>query len=353
MKKILAGISILFVLLALAAAVAPYLMDLDRYKGVVLGALKPYLSREVDFEHMELTVLTGLGVKIEGLTVSENPSFGDGDFLRLENLEVRVRMIPLLRKQMKIRRALLRRPAVRLARNAGGEFNFSDLFKGGNPPDDGSNQETLPVTGVSSHTGNVQGALAVSGINDLEVQEGRVTYQDENLFPGAAPVLIDRLDLRAQDLSLQKTATLELAAGLACAPEQNLHLSARTEPVDGTVAWQGLRMSVKIKIDSLPVGLVPAVWLAGLPAKPASGDLTLTLEAHGSFAEQIQSAVDLACKGLVLEVPRGGEMIERSGAFELAVSQRGTYDPAQQQVTIESGTVVLNGGTVLVKGFVG
>ena len=61
MKRIGIILGILLILAFLGAVLAPFLIDLNRYKDTILSQIEPYVPREVDFEHIELTVLSGLG----------------------------------------------------------------------------------------------------------------------------------------------------------------------------------------------------------------------------------------------------------------------------------------------------
>ena len=128
MKKIGIVLGILLILVFLGAVLAPFMIDLNQYKGTILSKIKPYVPREVDFEHIELTVLSGFGAELRGLRVADNPAFSAGDFLQLEGLKVRVMLLPLLKRQIKVKRIILKRPVIRLARNADGESSFSDLI---------------------------------------------------------------------------------------------------------------------------------------------------------------------------------------------------------------------------------
>ena len=89
------------------------IMDLNKNKGTILARIEPLVPRDVDFGHMELTILSGLGVEIQDLSVSENPAFSQGDFLKLERLQVRLQVLPLLRKQIRAKKI----PNIWLVRN--------------------------------------------------------------------------------------------------------------------------------------------------------------------------------------------------------------------------------------------
>ena len=126
-KKIVLGLVIILVsILALAVLVLSFL-DLNKHKDTILTELKTEFPRDIDFRNIEITIISGLGAKVHGLTISENPAFPPGDFLQLESLQVQLSVLSLLNKQIKIKRITLEKPVIRISRNAKGEFNFSDL----------------------------------------------------------------------------------------------------------------------------------------------------------------------------------------------------------------------------------
>ena len=93
MKKVLLGIVAVLIMLLLAAILAPFVLDLNKYKETILAQVEPLVPRDVDFGYVELTILTGLGVEIQDLRVSENPAFSQGDFLKLERLQIRLQFL--------------------------------------------------------------------------------------------------------------------------------------------------------------------------------------------------------------------------------------------------------------------
>ena len=122
-KAIIIGLSVVFSLL-IAAVALPFVIDLNKYKGTVKEQAKPYLPRDFDFSSMDLTILKGFGVEMKGLRIGENPAFGKGDFLNLGRLDVKVKLLPLLKGQLEVEKVILNKPEIHLFRNAKGEFSY-------------------------------------------------------------------------------------------------------------------------------------------------------------------------------------------------------------------------------------
>jgi hypothetical protein len=352
MKKIGIGLVIVLAVCILLAALAPFLIDLNKYKDTILTQLKPYVPRDVDFQSIELTILTGLGAELRGLRISDNPNFSHGDFLRLESLQVRVQILPLITGQIKVKKVLLKKPLIRLARNAKGVFSFDDLLasrKDGSkkaplPSEEKNNPEEGPVKGP--------GLLAALLVNDLEIQSGKIIYQDEMQFAAMGPMVIDRLDLDVQDLSLNKPISFKIAADVMEAQGQNFQLSGRVGPVGEKLQAENIPFDARLSLEKFPISRLKDGLPKGLPVQVLSGDLSMNLEANGSLAEKILSKSDIELKDLVFEERKQEGSAERSGTIHFTLTHEMSVDYPKRQISLQSGVVSINGNRLLMKGTV-
>ncbi len=314
MKKIAIGLSIVLVLCLILAALAPFIIDLNKYKGTILSHLKPYFPREVDFQSIEMTILTGLGAEIRGLRISDNPAFSQEDFLRLAGLQVQVQILPLIRKQIKVKKIILKQPVIRLARNAKGAFSFDDLLTSGK---EASKKEPLPSkeTPKQKEEGGPQGPgiLAALLVNELEIQKGKIVYLDEMLRPGASPISIDGLGLKVEDVSLQHPISIEVAANITEAPGTIFHLEGTVGPVGEELQLKKMPLDIRVSFHAPTVESLKYFIPEGLPLQVLSGSLSINLGAKGSLGEKVVSKSDIELQDLVLQERRKDGSGERSG----------------------------------------
>jgi uncharacterized protein involved in outer membrane biogenesis len=345
MKKIVIGLAIVLILCIFLAALAPFLIDLNKHKGTILAKLKPHLPREVDFQNIELTILTGLGAEIQGLRVSDNPAFSHEDCLRLEGLQVRVQILPLLKGQIKVKKIVLKEPFVRLARNEKGQFSFDDVVAHGKKASkDKPQQEKTKTKGPG-----ILGALLV---NELEIRQGKILFQDEMLSPGARPIVIDALDLSAEDLSLTHPISFAVAANLMEAADQNFHFTGKIGPVGEDLEVEKMPLDIHLSLQTFPLESLKDRLPDKLPVKVLSGSLSINLEATGSLAKMVVSESDIDLQGMVFQDQREKARGEKSGALRCTLTHKMSLDYSQKQVSIESGAVSVNGNRLLVKGTV-
>jgi len=355
MKKIVIGLVVVLLLLVLGAILLPFLVDLDRYKDTLLAQIRPYVPRDMDFEHVELTLLTGVGAEIQGLRVSENPRFGQGDFLELKSLKVRIRLLPLLKGEIRIGSVGLRQPVVHLIRSAQGEFNFADLAGGdGDGPAEEGRSERGAAPSAEPAGGVGAGVLGWLFVNDLDVQDGTVTFRDEALFPGAPPLKVHSLDLSVRDFSLTRPVALKLDAGLFDLSGQALHVDAVVGPLGESLEVERIPFRVSCKLDSLPWGAIPAAVreraLEPSPYQVLSGVLRVDLAADGSFREGIRTRSEWTVDDGVLQKVEDQKPAISSGRLQLSLREEALLRPAEETVEISSAGVALNGAQLVAKG---
>ena len=134
MKKALIAVAAVVLVIVIVALIAPFVIDLNQYKGAILSRVRPAVNRDVDFERVELTVLTGIGAELQGVRIPENPEFGRDDFLTLDSLQVRLKLFPLLKGEVQISELVFKKPVVKIRRNAQGVFNFQDMTRPAEAP---------------------------------------------------------------------------------------------------------------------------------------------------------------------------------------------------------------------------
>ena len=97
----------------------------DRLLGVAGGEL----NRDLRVESIGFTVRGGAGVVLSGVQIADDPAFGKDPFLTTERLELRLRLLPLLRRELVVDRVLIASPVVNLVRDKSGRVNVDTLGK--------------------------------------------------------------------------------------------------------------------------------------------------------------------------------------------------------------------------------
>jgi hypothetical protein len=310
------------------------------------------VPRDVDFERIELTVLSGLGAELHGLRVGDNPAFSTGDFLELASLQVRVRILPLLKRQIKVKRIVLKEPILRLARNAAGEFSFSDLRakEHKSPPGEERQpaEEAVPREGVGGGLGVLAGLL----VNELLIQQGQISYQDEMLWPGDKPLVIDDLDADMRDLSFDRPVSIRVAANWMGGSSQNVVFTGKMGPLGEEVRPDTVPFSVHTSLRELPIGGLLARMSFELPVRVQSGTVSLDWEASGSLAEQIASKAQVDLQGLRLEPPPPAPDGVEPDELNCTITEKLVLEFAEEKLLLESVDVSVDGQKIQMQGTV-
>ena len=294
------------VLVVAALAALPSLVDTPRIQALIATQASQALGRPVKFSNVRLSVLPLPSVVLEDLEVAEDPAFGRGAFLRLEEALVRLRLWPLLMFRVELGDFVLKRPIVSLVQAPDGRWNFATLGA--------STGERSGGRGRGG--GGGPGAAAVLG-SRIVVEDGVVTYETR---AGGATARY-----RIEDLDLTLT-------GGAAAPV-SFRGDATVKPGD-----------LEIKIEQGTLALNGARVLAEAPVRAQ-----VTLEGR-----QIRDLVALAmgpeptvAGGLKASLAIGGTVGKprASGDVELrdlAVTQTHPGCPEPRRRTLALGTVKMN-----------
>ncbi len=92
--KILVGtISILII----AALVIPFLVDMNQFKPQIKAVIADAVNADIEFDSARLTILTGLGVKLENVQLKNTAApFADTTLFKVDELVLRAALAPML-----------------------------------------------------------------------------------------------------------------------------------------------------------------------------------------------------------------------------------------------------------------
>lgn len=266
MKRIIIIVlSVVFIFLV-GAIVLPFVIDLNKYKGKIIDIAKPHLARDLDFGNIELTILKGLGAEIQGLHIAENPEFGKGDFLNLEHLRIKIKLFPLLKKQIQVKELILDKPVVRLIKNAEGKYNFEDLT--GSPPDEhddtgGTKKKDGETEKGDGKTEGKNGNALFAGlmVSKFTLNQGKIDFVDEFTRQGTTVTnTIDLLDIQFTDVALDNPIHMHMAARIPEGTKQNLTIKGTMGPLGDAADMKRLFMDITLRSESLNPDFIMAFY---------------------------------------------------------------------------------------------
>ncbi|MCU0577753.1 MAG: AsmA family protein [Desulfobacterota bacterium] len=216
MKKLAIGAGIVFALVVILALL-PFAVDLNKHKGAILEHIRTVTARQVDFGSIRLTILTGLGAEITGMRIADDPAFSTGDFLTLKGAKVKVALLPMIKREIKVRKVVLDEPRLSIIRNRGGAFNFKTLL--------------IPRPEKAREGEAGPGALERLMVGDFEVKNGVLTYHDRTSGPEVKHFTVSDIDLESSGISPARPIPFLLSAAVMSGEGQNLNVKGTLGPV--------------------------------------------------------------------------------------------------------------------------
>ncbi|MFP5507169.1 MAG: AsmA family protein [Gammaproteobacteria bacterium] len=243
-------VAVLVVLIVAAALILPQVIDPNNYRDRIAAAVKEKTGRELTIAgDIGWSVFPWLGVEIGETRLSNAAGFGDEPFARVAAMQVRVKLLPLLRKEVEMSTLQLDGLQVNLAKDKSGRTNWADLVPA----------ETAPAQPKAepASAGLPVAALAIGGVT---VRDASLVWDDRQagsrqqidnlnlnigeIRPGQ-PVDV-ALDFVAKSGAPVTTAQVKLGGQLA--------LSESLKQID----VPNLKLSVAAQGESLPGGKIDA-----------------------------------------------------------------------------------------------
>ncbi|MBF0108667.1 MAG: AsmA family protein [Magnetococcales bacterium] len=200
--KLLMKLFLVVVVFAMAVAVGiTAFIDPNDYRDEMARLVREHTGRELRLgEGLHVSLFPWIGIRATDVALGNAPGFGTEPFAQVSSLEVRVRLEPLLRRQVAVDTVVVKGLVLNLARNAEGVGNWEDLGRSddavsrnapGNAPDgnDGKREETHQTTDAASRTPSLMAAVMFQGI---EVEKGKAVWHDARSGDG---MTLENLDL--------------------------------------------------------------------------------------------------------------------------------------------------------------
>lgn len=190
--KVIGIIIGVFILLVIAAVIiVPRVVNPNDYKDRIIALVEKDTGRQLKIPgNISLSLFPWVGVKLGAVELGNAPGFKAPLFARLDELQIRVKLLPLLSKRVEAGVVKVRGLTVNLERNRAGRTNWEDLIKAAPPKKPEQQGERKGPLGAT--------ALIIGGV---DVRNASVTWSDE----------VTGQDVSIRDLSV-KTSAVTLTA---------------------------------------------------------------------------------------------------------------------------------------------
>ena len=200
--KVLAG---LVLALAVLAFVAPYFLNVDRYRATISDLISMQTGRKVTLGTLRATILPRVGFSVDGFQMANPSGFAQGDIISAREIRGALAFWPLvLRRELRVISLELIQPKLMLLEDGRGRDNYT--FPSRRPAPAAASPEGAPSEGASSQS--------------VALRVDQVTMSDAAVFYGsvdrrgrpAATVNVTGLTFELRQLALQPLRVREWQA---------------------------------------------------------------------------------------------------------------------------------------------
>ncbi len=256
----------LVLLLVAAAIILPLVIDPNDFKDEIAAAVESKTGRTLSMEgDIGLSVFPWLGLDVGPVSLSNAPGFSGQPFASIDAVQVRIKLLPLLSKELEMDTVVLRGLKVSLETDKNGRTNWSDLAGVAESVEE-------PPEAAPESASATEVTLAGVAIGGVEISDAGVIWDDQQ---AGARYEIEGLSLR--------TGAIE--PGEAVPVELELALDSKQPDISGpvvfaaTVALSGDGQTIQLSNAKLKTDLAGE----GLPGGRLKSDLgfnaTLDLKA--------------------------------------------------------------------------
>ena len=327
-KWLLIGGGGLLILLIAAVILIPLLVDVNRYKPQIEAKVQEATGRSFAIGgDIELSVFPWVGLALSDIRLGSPEGFQEPELLKVGDFEARVKLMPLLSRNVEIKRVILQAPEIVLVENKNGRTNWD--FK------PASAKPAPKPAATNSAPGKTPGFdLQSLTAEEIAVRNGTLLYIDH---AAGKRHEVAELDLALADVSLDGPVKFTFSTRLN---NQPLKIEGTVGPLGNPPGSQPLNYDMKISaLDELDAGLKGSA--RDLIGKPS---FEMTLEVAAFSPRKLLERL-----GQPLPVQTADPNVLNK--MSLKTSVKGT----PTQVSLEGGTLVLDdtqtGFTLAAKAF--
>ncbi|HIJ57237.1 MAG TPA: AsmA family protein [Deltaproteobacteria bacterium] len=185
----------LVVLVIAALLIIPAFVDINKYKPEIEKQVAKATGRSFSIgSDLDLSLFPFAGVSFSDLKLGNLPGFTQKEFVSVDAFEVRIKLLPLLSKDIQLKRFILKGPRIVLEKNKNGKANWEFAQARQKKEEPKPTEESSP---------GISGELPIKNltVGEFMISDGSLLYADHG--SGLKKEISD-LNLQLQDVSLDK-----------------------------------------------------------------------------------------------------------------------------------------------------
>ena len=265
-----------------------YLFDPVFYKKIIEDSLTQTFGSAVSIGEARISLWEGVGVTFDDLHIRDRS--GSFDFVQSKKLFLKVRILPLLKKEVQWKRIILERPTLRLLRNPQGQFNFAEGLQ------TGEGSKDFPKKMIET--------LATLFGGSFSIREGHVVFVDQGLGGPDVDTEIRSFNLEVSRISYRDPFPFRMSGKMGEPKQEGLFsISGTLQDIPEDLDLSKGKIDAKVEVKGIDTSRLWPYLKRWFPMKNLAGTLTLSGQYQGDLAGVFKAKVRIGLKEVVFDWP--------------------------------------------------
>ena len=274
----------------------------QRYKGLIEAQLRDATGRDVGMGRASLRFLGGIGIEFKDLVIKDWD--GKADFVRTKGLILQLRLLPLLKRQLRWRSLILEQPSVYLRRSGEGSLNVWGRAKGSTRGSKGKYSPILEL--LSSFVGG-----------EMRVHRGSVYLLDD--VPGSGPTVVgvENLSIELKPISMDAPISFHVQARQPNVegPNGRVRIAGTIGPLLHPLDPSKIRVAAEVRAENLNPLSFRAYYGPSLPMRGIVGVLDIHAHYEGDLSGLFRSWGQIRVRDVALDYTQVFDTILKPKTF--------------------------------------
>jgi AsmA protein len=217
-----------------ALLIIPMFVDVQKYKPELEKWVSETTGRPFSVgDDLELSLFPWAGVSFSDLHLGNMSGFAEKDFVTIKSFEVRLKLLPLIFRDLQVKRFVLNEPRIVLVKNKKGRVNWefpkttNDAEKDAKVPVGKTSEKGLPISSLT--------------VGDFSLKNGVVLWIDHSTNTRKE---LAQINLTLKDVALDRPVKMVFSAQM---DKQPLSLEGSVGPVASGLEGGSVPMDLSVK----------------------------------------------------------------------------------------------------------
>lgn len=295
LKWLLGTVAVLVLVIAVGVVALVYLVDWNDFKDTIQNQVKKQTGRDLQIAgDLSPSVFPWAGISIGEIVLANAEGYGDRPFARIGSADVKVELLPLIKREINVRTVELKGLQVDLQRAEDGTTNWDDLIKSTTTTTT-TTEEGSADTQVTTEVEGSSATIAALAVGGIQILDANVSWKDAMTGTDAA---LSNFNLQTGAIELEKPFDLNIDFSVA---SNSMDLQADIEgagelmvDLDNQVyTVKGFTLTTDAKGGALPNGELVARLGADVVAKLTEQQIDVSALSLAAMGIELSGSVNV------------------------------------------------------------